>query len=72
MFVDPAFQDRGIGKRLLAAVESDELFLRARRIEIASSVTAVGFYLKLGYAPKNGSLVPDEEHVVRMEKHRAV
>ena len=72
VFVDPDFQDRGIGRNLLSAVEADELFLRARRIEIASSVTAVGFYLKLGYAPKNGSFVPDEEHVVRMEKHRAV
>ena len=72
VFVDPDLQRHGIGRRLLAAVESDEFFLRAKRIEIAASITAVGFCMKLGYRPKNGSFVPDEEHLIRMEKHRTI
>ena len=72
VFVDPDHQKRGIGRQLLAAVEADEFFLRAIRIEIAASITAVGFYMKLGYSPKNGIAVPDEERLIRLEKLRKV
>jgi N-acetylglutamate synthase-like GNAT family acetyltransferase len=70
VFVDPDHQKRGVGRDLIAALEKDEYFLRADRVEIAASITAVGFYQKLGYEPKNGNLVPDEELLIRMEKHR--
>ena len=51
-------------------LEQDEYFLRAKRIEIPASITGVPFYLKMGYHYKDGISVPDEEHLIRMEKNR--
>ena len=70
VFVDPEHQKLGVGKRLISFLEKDEYFLRADRVEIPASITAVGFYMKLGYEPKNGDLVPDEERLIRLEKRR--
>lgn len=70
IYVLPDFIGNGIGSAIVKALENDEFFLRARRIEIPSSVTAVGFYRKLGYLPQDGEGVPDEEGLVRMEKNR--
>ena len=36
---------------------------------VHTSITAVKFYEKMGYFPKNG-IEPDEEGIVRMEKFR--
>lgn len=36
--------------------------------EVASSITAVDFYRKLGYEYKNGITSPDEDNVIRLEK----
>ena len=70
IFVDPARQKEGIGKKIIETLENDEFFLRAKRIEIPASVTGVQFYQKMGYGFKNGISEPDEEHIVRMEKRR--
>jgi len=51
-------------------LEKDEYFLRAKRIEVPASITAVPFYKKMGYDYKNGVAEPDEEGLVRMEKFR--
>lgn len=67
-FVDPDYQKNGIGEKLITAVESDEFFLRAWRTEVGSSITARGFYLKMGYAFKNGVDTVDECGTIRMEK----
>ena len=72
VFVDPDRQKLGIERSLISAAEADEYFLCANRVEIAASVTAVGFYMKLGYAPKNGVLTPDDENLIHLEKHRKV
>lgn len=69
IFVLPECIGQGIGTSIVGALEKDEYFLRASRVEIPSSVTAAGFYLKMGYSPKNG-LSPDAEGLVRMEKYR--
>ncbi len=68
IFVLPEYQGRGIGKRIIDTLESDEYFIRAWRTEIGASITAVGFYRKMGYKFKNGITEPDANNVVRMEK----
>ena len=69
IFVLPEMIGRGVGTAIIRALEADEFFVRANRIEIPSSITAVGFYRKMGYLPKNGT-EPDEEGLVRMEKSK--
>lgn len=70
LFVLPACQGRGVGRRILEALEADEIFLRAERVELSSSITAHGFYKKMGYTYMNGSGEPDEKGSVLMEKRR--
>ena len=70
IFVHPDRQGKGVGRKLIETLEKDEYFLRAERIEIPASITAVGFYQKMGYNYKNGISVPDEEQLVRLEKFR--
>ena len=70
IFVHPDYQGQGVGRKLIETLESDEYFLRAERVEIPASVTAVGFYQKMGYDYKNGISTPDEEQHVRLEKFR--
>ena len=69
IYVLPEYIGKGIGTAVISALEKDEYFLRAKRIEIPSSITAVKFYKKMGYAPKNGT-IPDAEGIVSMEKYR--
>lgn len=68
VFVLPEYHGRGIGRKIIETLEADEYFLRAWRTEVGSSLTAVDFYLKMGYNYKNGITVPDEFGVVRLEK----
>ena len=69
IYVLPEMIGQGVGSAIINTLEQDEYFLRAERIEIPSSVTAVKFYEKLGYIPKNG-VEPDAEGIVPMEKFR--
>ncbi|MBR6934128.1 MAG: GNAT family N-acetyltransferase [Clostridia bacterium] len=68
IFVDPECQGRGIGKMIIDALEKDEYFLRAKRVEVPASITALGFYRKLGYDYKDGVTEPDAEGLYRLEK----
>ena len=68
IFVLPEYQGRGVGRKIIETLEADEYALRAKRIEIPASITACGFYRKLGYNFKDGVDTPDEEHLYRLEK----
>ena len=68
VFVLPEYQGKGIGRRIMEVLERDEFFTRARRTELGASLTAVGFYEKLGYGFKDGVTSPDSRGVVVMEK----
>lgn len=70
IFVLPEYQGKGVGKRIIQTLEQDEYFLRAKRIEIPASITAVEFYKKMGYEYKNGVAELDDEQVYRLEKFR--
>ena len=70
IFVLPEYQGRGVGRKIIKALEQDEFFLRAKRIEIPASITACEFYKKMGYSYKNGIDVVDEEQLFRLEKFR--
>ena len=70
IFISPEHQGKGIGRKIIETLEKDEYFLRAKRIEIPASITAVPFYKKMGYSYKNGINKVDDEGIVRMEKFR--
>ena len=70
VFVLPEYQGKGIGRKIIEALEQDDYFLRAERIEIPASVTATPFYIKMGYNYKNGICEPDEEGLLRLEKFK--
>lgn len=70
IFVLPEYQGNGVGRKIIGALEKDEYFLRAKRIEIPSSLTAVEFYRKMGYDYKNGITEPEGGLMYRLEKFR--
>ena len=70
IFVLPEYQGNGIGRTIIETLEQDEYFLRAKRIEIPASITALNFYKKMGYDHKNGFTEVDEEQLYRLEKFR--
>lgn len=70
IFVLPEYQGKGIGTQIIHTLENDEFFLRAKRIEIPASITAVEFYRKMGYDYKNGLAELDDEQLYRLEKFR--
>ena len=72
VFVLPEYQRMGIGSRIIKALENDEFFTRAQRIEIHASINACEFYLKMGYEYKNGITHVDDEGLYRLEKKRQV
>lgn len=70
IFVLPEYQGKGIGRTIIETLEQDEYFLRAKRVEVPASITGTPFYRKMGYDYKNGITTPDEEGLLRLEKHR--
>lgn len=70
IFVLPELHGQGLGSYIIDTLERDEYFLRANRIEIPASITAVEFYRKKGYDYKNGLKELDEEGHYRLEKFR--
>lgn len=69
VFVLPELHRQGIGRFIIQTLEADELFLRAERVEIPASITAVEFYRKQGYNYKNGIKELDNEGHYRPEKY---
>ena len=68
IFVKPDMQGKGIGRKIMETLEQDEYFLRAKRVEIPSSITGMPFYKKFGYDHKKGFEELDEEMIYRLEK----
>ncbi|MBQ4049069.1 MAG: GNAT family N-acetyltransferase [Clostridia bacterium] len=70
VFVLPEYQGKGVGGKIIQTLESDEFFLRAKRVEVPSSITAVEFYKKFGYKYKEGGDVLDQDLLFHLEKFR--
>ncbi len=70
VFVLPEYHGHGIGRSIIEAIEKDEIFLRARRIEVPASITALEFYRKMGYDYKDGKKEINEDMVYLLEKRR--
>lgn len=70
IFVLPELHGNGIGKLIMQTLEQDEFYIRANRIEIPSSITAVEFYRKFGYDYKNGIKELDKENHFVLEKYK--
>lgn len=49
LFVDPELQQAGIGARLVAHLEAHARKVGVRELSLSSSLTARGFYERLGY-----------------------
>jgi putative acetyltransferase len=57
LFVEPGLQQAGIGARLVAHLEAHARKVGVRELKLSSSLTARGFYERLGYR-----LIQPEEH----------
>lgn len=69
-FVLPEYEGKGIGRTVMQTLEQDEYFVRAKRIEIHASITAVDFYRKMGYDSIKLIDVSEDEPIYIMEKVR--
>ena len=56
-FIKTEYQGKGIGTKLLKALQKDEFWLKAQRIEVSSSLNAIPFYVKNGFTHKNGKVL---------------
>lgn len=70
VFVAPQLHGQGIGRKIIETLENDDLYIRARRVEIPASITACEFYRKLGYDYKDGIRQLDKENLYRLEKFK--
>lgn len=68
IFVDPDYQGKRYGSKILEGLEKDEYGLRAKTIYVHSAMSAIPFYKKNGYNHKNGQLNYQDGHF-ELEKH---
>ena len=68
LYVLPEYENMGIGKAILNALEEDEFFRKAERIEVSSTISAVSFYKHMGYVFKKGGDKLDLEGYYKLEK----
>ena len=71
IFVDPIYQGKGYGRKIIETLENDEFFLRAKRIEVPASLYALPFYIHFGYRLKDDDYIIDNYHIA-LEKYREV
>ena len=58
-YVASKYQGKGIGKALLQQLEKDEIYVRSKRVEVASSLNAIPFYMKNGFTHKTENITLD-------------
>lgn len=68
LFVRPDVEGKGIGREVMAVLETDPHFRSARRVLVSASLTAHLFYEKLGYRYVGGVPVCEDNDHYWMEK----
>jgi GNAT superfamily N-acetyltransferase len=68
IFVLPEWHKRGIGARLMEAIERKAGELEADKITVRAAISAKGFYVRLGYRFKDGIETLNEHGHYLMEK----
>lgn len=71
-FVHPDWQGRGVGSLLLEALEEDARLDALRAVWLESSLTAVGFYAKRGFAAVGAARDGGDGLIVPMRKRLPV
>ena len=69
VFVKPENHGQGIGSELIKKIEEYAHTLPIKKLIIPASITAHGFYYKLGYRYKDGKKEPNDEDMYIMEKY---
>lgn len=69
IFRSPEYKGKGLGRFIIETLEKDEYYLRANRVEIPASITAVEFYKHFGWKFKKLGNIVDNEGIYRMEKY---
>jgi GNAT superfamily N-acetyltransferase len=70
VFVRPDRHNLGVGSHLMRAVEALAIERGLRQLALLSSITAQGFYQRLGYRPVR-DVYHGAERTILMEKHLA-
>ena len=68
VFIDSKYQNIGVGRKIIEALEEDNFFKKSKRCEVSSSLTAEKFYKKLGYKYLNGKREIHNYGGILMEK----
>lgn len=68
VFVKPENHSQGIGRKLIEKIEEFAATLPIKKLIIPASITANGFYYKLGYRYKDGKKELNDEDMYIMEK----
>lgn len=69
VFVKPDNHGQGIGSQLIRKIEDFAATLPIKKLVIPASITAHGFYYKLGYRYEDGKKEPNDEGMYIMEKN---
>jgi GNAT superfamily N-acetyltransferase len=64
VYVDPAYQGKGIGARLMGVLEGLAREQAAFTLSVPSSITAEGFYRKLGFVFVRNQFHGDERTII--------
>lgn len=73
VFVDPFHQGRGVGKQLMAMIQSTAVSRGAKLLRVPSSISAVGFYTSLGFIKVRDQFHGAERTIImerRLQKQR--